>query len=140
MEENKLTSGFRINNLGLLESSFARKDEVFFNDLDNRIDIDTRVSVNDNVIVVREEVVVEQKHQENVQVTVKVVIGGVFEMGDNPSLTDLDEFGRINGAAIIFPYIREHITNLSLKAGIQPIILPPINFTKNRKMSDLDNK
>lgn len=29
----------------------------------------------------------------------------------------------------MFPYIREHITALSLKAGLGSIILPPINFT-----------
>jgi preprotein translocase subunit SecB len=47
-------------------------------------------------------------------------------------LKDFDEFGKINGAAIIFPYIREHITNIFLEAGIGAIILPPVNFTKNQ--------
>ncbi|MDR1097091.1 MAG: protein-export chaperone SecB [Tannerella sp.] len=33
----------------------------------------------------------------------------------------------------MFPYIREHITNISLKGGIGAIILPPVNFTKIEK-------
>ncbi|XZK49641.1 protein-export chaperone SecB (plasmid) [Clostridium perfringens] len=28
----------------------------------------------------------------------------------------------------MFPYIREHITSVTQKAGIQPIVLPPINI------------
>jgi preprotein translocase subunit SecB len=33
-----------------------------------------------------------------------------------------------NLPAMMFPYIREHITNISSKAGISPIILPPMNI------------
>lgn len=58
---------------------------------------------------------------------------GIFECIGETLLKDYEEFGRINGAAIIFPYIREHITTLSLKAGIGVIIIPPINFVKNNK-------
>ena len=56
---------------------------------------------------------------------------GIFECIGESQLKDYEKFGKINGAAIIFPYIREHITNLSMKAGLGPIILPPVNFTKN---------
>lgn len=54
---------------------------------------------------------------------------GIFEcIGESPLKSDYDAFGRVNGAAIIFPYVREHITNLSIKAGIGSILLPPVNF------------
>ena len=49
------------------------------------------------------------------------------------SILDLESFGRVNGAAIIFPYIREHLTNLSAKAGVGLIMLPPFNFTLKEK-------
>jgi preprotein translocase subunit SecB len=58
---------------------------------------------------------------------------GVFECVGESELKDYDLFGRVNGAAIIFPYIREHISGLSLKAGLGPIILPPVNFVGNQK-------
>lgn len=57
---------------------------------------------------------------------------GVFEFGENLSLP-LESFANINAPAIIFPYIREHLSNVSMKAGIQPILLPPINFVQLAK-------
>jgi preprotein translocase subunit SecB len=44
---------------------------------------------------------------------------------------NLDQFGHVNAAAIIYPYIREHLSNLSAKAGLGLIFLPPVNFAKN---------
>ena len=87
------------------------------------------VDVHGNQITVTEEVTVSQEIDSVKQFTFFVKMVGVFERIGESLLTDGEKFGRVNGAAIIFPYIREHITALSLKAGLDPIILPPINFT-----------
>ncbi|MDR0864277.1 MAG: protein-export chaperone SecB [Candidatus Symbiothrix sp.] len=130
---NKLESGFQIKNLILLESSFFRINNVAFGEgVNNNLDINTDVAVNDKVITVAEEATLVQKFQDVEQVKIKVKMIGIFECIGESALKDFDEFGKINGAAIIFPYIREHITNISLKAGIGAIILPPVNFTKNK--------
>lgn len=55
---------------------------------------------------------------------------GVFKRIGDSELIDNEQFGRINGAAIIFPFVREHIANIALKAGLGSLILPPVNFTK----------
>jgi preprotein translocase subunit SecB len=41
---------------------------------------------------------------------------------------DANEFLSINAPSIIYPYIRQHVRTLSLEAGIDPIILPVLNF------------
>lgn len=129
---NKLDSGFLIKNLILTDSSFFRINNVAFGDgIKNNFNITIDVSVNDKVITVAEEAILIQTFQEIEQFKFKVKMIGIFECVGESQLTDFDEFGRINGAAIIFPYIREHITNISLKAGIGTIILPPVNFTKS---------
>ncbi|MBB1537207.1 MAG: protein-export chaperone SecB [Bacteroidia bacterium] len=131
MDKN-MESGFHVSNLLLLESQFKRIDRVQFNEetfsnLDTKIGV--AVDVHGNQITVTEEVTVSQEIDSVKQFTFFVKMVGVFErIGESP-LTDGEKFGRVNGAAIIFPYIREHITALSLKAGLGPIILPPINFT-----------
>jgi preprotein translocase subunit SecB len=56
------------------------------------------------------------------------MLGEFEKIGD--VLMDLESFGKVNGAAIIYPYIREQLSNISLKAGIGNIILPPANFVK----------
>ena len=130
--ENKMESGFRINNLLLVESNFSRIANMQFGDKAiNDIHIDTEVSVDGNFINVAETVTCVQKYEDVEQVKIKVKMVGLFERIGDSQLNDFEAFGRINGAAIIFPYIREHITNLTLKSGIPAIILPPVNFTKN---------
>lgn len=129
--EGNVNSGFSIESLILLESSFKRIDTVSFDDdVRNNLNINTEVGVQGNVINVIETVTIEQLHGETRQVEVAVKMAGVFRKEGETEISDLESFGHINGAAIIFPYIREHITGLSLKAGINPLIIPPVNFTK----------
>lgn len=133
MENNKLESGFKIINLLLVDSHFSRINNVQFGkDAKNDVNINTEVSVNGNLITVAEEVTLVQKFNGIEQVNIKVKMIGIFESIGESIIRDFEEFGKVNGAAIIFPYIREHITNITLKSGIGAIILPPVNFTKNK--------
>lgn len=52
---------------------------------------------------------------------------GVFEKIGEPAVQE-DAFKRINAPAIIYPFIREHIHNLCLKAGVGQVLLPTVNF------------
>ena len=131
---NNLESGFKINNLLLLESTFTRIINVTFDnpDIIKNINVDVNVSVNDNVVVVTEEIKYNQIFNDIEEVSATIKMVGVFEKyGD--SILDLENFGNVNGAAIIFPYIREHLTNLTSKAGLGLIIIPPFNFTSKAK-------
>lgn len=127
-------SGFKIKNLLLVKSSFLRSNDVKFEkDVISDLNIGVEVSVEKNIITVAETVYFTQKYNDVEQVNIEVKMVGIFECIGETLLKDYEEFGRINGVAIIFPYIREHITTLSLKAGIGVIIIPPINFVKNNK-------
>ena len=127
-------SGFKIKNLLLVKSSFLRSNDVKFEkDVISDLNIGVEVSVEKNIITVAETVYFTQKYNDVEQVNIEVKMVGIFECIGETLLKEYEEFGRINGAAIIFPYIREHITTLSLKAGIGVIIIPPINFVKNNK-------
>lgn len=54
-----------------------------------------------------------------------------FEV-DNPFDEEFKKssFVRISAPAIAFPYLRAFVSNLTLNAGINPIILPSYNFVK----------
>lgn len=132
MEQNtQPESGFKIVNLLLLESNFKREPTVTFEQekVSNSVTVDVNVQVNENSVFVTETLKYEQKSAEIVEVTAEIKMVGVFEKIGETDL-DLEQFGKINGAAIIFPYIREQLSNLSAKAGIGIVILPPFNFTK----------
>jgi preprotein translocase subunit SecB len=53
---------------------------------------------------------------------------GAFTFKEMPPKEDLDRIADINCAAIIFPYIRETIADLTRRANIPPFNLPPFNF------------
>ncbi len=40
----------------------------------------------------------------------------------------MDEFAKVNASAILYSYVRQNITDLSLQSRIGPIILPVVNF------------
>ena len=127
-----MENNIRVNSILLLESDFRRISSVMFGeDVVSEVTIETEISnPNNNLINVLETVTVKQKCNEQEQVSIRVKMVGVFECDD---IADYEEFGKIQGASIIFPYIREHLTSLSLKAGIPAIILPPVDFKNSVK-------
>jgi preprotein translocase subunit SecB len=134
MEENKnnqIESGLKLNNLILLESNFNRVPNVTFNNdkISKNININVTVQVKDNIIFVTEKLDYTQSFNEIQEVSCTIIMAGIFEKIGETEITDLDQFGRVNGAAIIFPYIREHLSSLSSKAGLGLILLSPVNFT-----------
>jgi preprotein translocase subunit SecB len=128
---NQLKSGYKINNLLLMESNFMREAIVTFDEskVQRTVNVDVNVQISGNVILVTETLDYTQKFGENVEVIAKIKMLGMFEKNEETELA-LEDFGHINGAAILFPYMREHLSNLSSRAGLGLVILPPFNFTK----------
>jgi preprotein translocase subunit SecB len=57
-----------------------------------------------------------------------VVWEGVFEFEGNISGDDARRIADINCAAIVFPYVRESVADLTRRSGIPPFNLAPVNF------------
>lgn len=130
---NNNGSGFQLKSIILVDSHLTRKANVNFKELQLDVEIGTGVGVKDNVVNVKLSVNVKQMENGTAQSEMSATMVGTFEKtGDSP-LNDMEEFGRINGASIIFPFLREHIANLAMKAGLGPIMLPPVNFQKLNK-------
>jgi len=53
---------------------------------------------------------------------------GLFTFDKMPSNTELDRIAQINCAAIVFPYVRESVADLTRRANMPPVNLPPFNF------------
>lgn len=68
---------------------------------------------------------------ENADKSLRIQVGiiGIFE--SDVDLTKEKSFVEISAPAIIFPYIRAYVSNLTSMSGIQPILLPTYNMTKN---------
>lgn len=58
----------------------------------------------------------------------KNVFVGFFSVIENEKNMDIKRFIENYSPALMFPYIREHIATITQKAGVKPILLPPINI------------
>lgn len=67
---------------------------------------------------------------------------GVFKLSGE--INNIEKVARINCAAIIFPFIRETIADVTRRAGLRPLLLPPVNFQKlyaeEKSQLDVDAK
>jgi len=63
--------------------------------------------------------------------TFNIVIGGLFNFNrDIGKITNIAEIANINCAAILYPFLRETVADLTRRAGFPPLLLPPVNFCK----------
>lgn len=60
---------------------------------------------------------------------------GVLTFNGEPDQKILNTVSSINAPAIIFPYIRETIADITRRAGFPPLHLPPVNFVNLAKQA-----
>lgn len=122
---------YSLTHILLLESLFSRAWTINFEDarFKNNIDIEVNNSGIENDVSVTVQLKYRAGIDENVEISADIKMVGVFSL---PAESDLprEQFLSANAPAIIFPFIREHLASLSVKAGINPILLQPINFVK----------
>jgi len=56
---------------------------------------------------------------------------------------DLDQFSKNNAPALMLPYIRELVSTTTIRAGLAPIVFPPINIIsilQNNKTENIESK
>ncbi|KAA5532632.1 protein-export chaperone SecB [Taibaiella lutea] len=127
------TASYRIEDVIIIESNFKR--DLSINDDDgsikNHISLknSSEKDPDNNNFWIITEANIEGKQGEKSVFSAKVVIVGIFEKIGEGEL-EMETFKRINGPAMLFPFLREHIATNCVKAGMKKILLPPINFTK----------
>lgn len=56
-------------------------------------------------------------------------IGGIFQLDSDPDKETLDRLSNINCPAILYPYLREVISEVTRRGGFDPVYLAPMNFS-----------
>lgn len=117
--------GIKINGIILAESYFKRTPNV-----SQPIPLDVDIKVSNNITNEEKQLVTELRvtlNSETDSVYGYFVFVGVFST-DSVENMSLSEFSKNHAPAHIFPYIREEIQSRSVKAGLPPIILQPVNL------------
>jgi len=60
--------------------------------------------------------------------SLEVISEGVFIFKEMPKVSALEEISCTKCNPMIFPFLRETIADLTRRAGIPPLLLPPVNF------------
>ena len=131
----------RISHIVLLESQFKRVPDVRGDSTQKlEINIEVAASIDSASRRILNEVTLKatSKYNEVIQIEAKIKMAGVFEY-ENVSEDFLLSFSKINGPSIIFPFIREHLTSLTQKAGVQPITINPVNFVELARKAEEAN-
>ncbi len=133
---------FLLENIVTLESAFRRDDilpEVYD---ENTADIGIRMWMirEDDICRVYLDTSYEQVTEEQTFVNGRVVVLGHFRITGEMSETTIRGFCDVNAPAILFPFVREAFASASVKAGLRPVLLQPVNFVELARNSHEGNQ
>jgi len=122
-----------IKNIFMTELNFVRSPNVpdkinytYTINVGANVDKETNLS---NVMVKLE---ILEKEQKSLKIVCCMV--GVFDLTNAKEMpVSINDFLYVNAPAIIFPYLREIVSNMTLRAGIKPLIVPTFDFKEMRE-------
>ncbi|MBV2234256.1 MAG: protein-export chaperone SecB [Sterolibacterium sp.] len=88
---------------------------------------DSASTIEDGLYEVVVTATITAKNGENTVFLVEVAQAGVFQLRNLP-VDNLDPILGVACPNIIFPYLRETVSDLVTRAGFPPVLLAPINF------------
>lgn len=133
-------SQYHLKRIALVKSVFDRAQNFYEPQKELSLLVDTKHKEGENSVTVYLNVAILEDQGKVKDLTLDVTMAGEFEYkrnGGEQLDINFKEFVQINAPAIIYPYVRQHIRNLTLEAGFkQPIILPILNFVRLAKKSE----
>ncbi|QXE18378.1 protein-export chaperone SecB [Clostridium sp. 001] len=126
MDKNK-QPGIRFDDIILVKENFWRDYNV---PQDSKVDfqIGTGWNMNGNSYSVELSSTLRLISDDKEVLKLENTFVGAFSVIEGSENMDIEDYIRNNSAALMFPYIREHISTMTQKSGIKPILLPPINI------------
>lgn len=125
-------TAIQLDSIVMIEESFKRSFDVDYDkdEFTNKINFTISDQRNESILTVTLTLFFTAGVGDEHQIEAMTKMVGVFNLPSNPDLP-IDNFAKINAPAILFPFVREHLASMSLKAGLNPILLQPINFVKH---------
>ena len=120
-----------IKNIVLVESKFHRTNLQLAIEQNDEVNLNIKIENEDEkefYVYVLLEYKLKNKSNEEIANS-NIIMKGIFEL-TNQKPGYFNEFICINAPAIIYPYLREHLSSLTNKAGLPTVNLPPFNFVK----------
>ncbi len=121
--ENTKTARFRMQGYLITNTSIRLTGNEIGEDMEFGIAPEGVFNEAENTFLLTLNVVAKDKEQ---NLDLSLTIKGMFEY-DTDDMNELIPYISMNAPAIMFPYIRAYISNITALGGTQPIILPTLN-------------
>ena len=133
MDKSK-SPGIRFNQVVLKKSRFERKDMIEEGTPNINVNFNINNRLNKEKAKLFTEFTITLGENDDSPFYLDVSMIGVFSVDNSKKNMDLKEFSENNAPALVLPYLREYISNTTMRAGLKaPFILPPINVIKMMK-------
>ena len=120
--------GIKFESIFLVKENFERK-----NTLKDNLRIDIHFEINNDLEDERSAVELQTflkliDKDDNTLFNLNFSYVAIFSVVEKYKNMEMDSFIKNNAPALIFPYIRQHIQEVTTNAGLVPLILPPMNL------------
>ncbi len=123
-------ASFRFSKFTILESYFQMTDSSDF-EINIKVNPRGSLSKKDNTFILEQEVEVSD---ENNKFKINIRTSAQFDFDEFPDDEKSFSYFTINAPAIVFPYIRAYISNLTALSGLSTITLPTLNLLEMSKV------
>lgn len=125
MDKNK-QPGISFNSIMLVKEEFWR-DYSVPEETTPDFNIGLGWSVQESNYIVELTTSLRLLHEDKEKLKLDSTFIGVFSIIEDNENMNIEEYIKNNSVALMFPYVREHISTITQKSGIKPVLLPPIN-------------
>jgi preprotein translocase subunit SecB len=130
-KKNVTAPSLRFLNVSLSKLFFELNDESILHNADKPIPFNVTIEGNEafdkkNLILSSSLGVKILEKEEKPPFKIEAEVKARFKLDKEPE--DMIRLARINCAAMIFPFLREAIADITRRAGMSPLLLPSINF------------
>lgn len=122
----------------LLSLNFQRKQHVDEESLPEIVELGVSLSGSSNYNYRQKQLYVRlfvSLDQDDIPFTLDATYEGLFQLSKRPKKEEVQRLERINCPAILFPFLRECIAEVTRRGGLDPVHLPAINFVELSKDS-----
>ena len=124
ISSEEVKTHYKFRDIAMMRCDFSRNNTTRGENIDAEFNYNSTVFEEESLI----QIILQMKLVRS-DFEMDVVLVGQFEYSENP-VVPIDVFKKLNGVSMMFPYMRQYVTTLSVLGGLKPLLLPPINFEK----------
>lgn len=122
--DNAKKSSFRFEGYLIKKTSLELKSKDFDHNYHLNIRPNGTLDEEKKQLTIELDVTVHDTHK---KLNLNFIIEGAFRY-ESESFEELAPYISINGPAILFPYVRAYVSNITALSGCSPVIMPTLNM------------